>query len=53
MIIEDTVESSGPFFGEPASLRVEFTRIVRTLARSIRPALYIGEPFFPERSGAF
>ncbi len=46
MIIEDTVESSGPFFGEPASLRVEFTRIVRTLARSIRPALYIGEPFF-------
>src|SRR5260221_52723 len=51
MIIEDTVEGSGPFFGEPAPLRVEFTRIVGTLACSICPPLHIGEPLL--QSGPF
>ncbi len=46
MIVEDAVESRGTIFGELAPFCVELTRIVRTLARSIRPALYIGEPFF-------
>jgi hypothetical protein len=46
MVVENAVEGSGTFFGEFTPFRVEFTRVVRTLARSIRPALDIGEPFF-------
>src|SRR5712691_11230006 len=46
MVIEHAVESSGAIFGELAPFCVELTRIVRTLARSICPALDIGEPFF-------
>lgn len=53
MIIEDTVEGSGPFFGEPAPLRVEFTRIVGTLTSGVCPPLRIGEALLQGWLGAF
>jgi hypothetical protein len=46
MVVENAVEGSGAIFGELTPFRVELTRVVRTLASSIRPALDIGEPFF-------
>src|SRR6266702_7322744 len=46
MVVEDAIEGSSPFFGELTAFRVEFTGVLRTLACSICPALYIGEPFF-------
>lgn len=46
MVVENAVEGNGTIFGELTAFLVELTRVVRTLARSICPALYIGEPFF-------
>src|SRR5437016_7789031 len=46
MVVENAVHGSGAIFGELTPFRVQLTRVVRTLASSIRPALHIGEPFF-------